>query len=408
MTEHPEGPLPFPAGNIPLPEEGKNTLVEENQRLRQALEKQAFLEKRYEESQERFKTIFERSQFGNKIIDSALTIIQVNATLQKMLGYSAQELVGTQIIAYAHPDYIQPWRALQESLWTQQIPSFQMEACLNTKDGSPLWCQVTSIIFKDQQATLGYTTLEDISERKAMEETLAQQTDLINRDLDNFIYIASHDLKSPIVNIEGLMLALTTNLAGELSLNEEQTRLLSLIGKASDKLKSTIADLTEIARVQKEAIEVENVALYPLIEEVFEGLGTLIGQHPVQLSKRIEVGEVRFARKYLESILYNLLSNAIKYRSGERRLAVTIHTQRQGQHTVLEVADNGMGIAERHLPKLFTMFKRFHTHVEGTGIGLYMVKRMIENAGGRIEVESRLNVGTIVRVYFPPVGVAGK
>jgi signal transduction histidine kinase len=70
-------------------------------------------------------------------------------------------------------------------------------------------------------------------------------------------------------------------------------------------------------------------------------------------------------------------------------------------HTVLEVHDNGLGISAEHLPRLFTMFQRFHDHVEGTGIGLYMVKRMVENAGGRIEVHSQLGAGTTFLVFLP-------
>jgi signal transduction histidine kinase len=266
-------------------------------------------------------------------------------------------------------------------------------------------CQVTSILFHDNQATLGYTTLEDISVRKDMEDLLAKQTELINADLDNFIYVAHHDLKSPIVNIEGLLSVLNQELAGELSLTKEQRQLLAMIGKASDKLKATIADLTRIARLRKEVVEEEVISMEALFEEVYEELHTLIGQTPVKLSKQMEVTEICFVKRYLQSALYNLLSNAIKYRSAERPLAITVQTSRQGKYTLLEVADNGLGMAQSQLPKLFTMFKRFHIHVEGTGIGLYMVKRMIENAGGRIEVESQLDVGTTVRVYLPqPMG----
>lgn len=376
-------------------------LAEEIKLLRAALEKQTLIEKRCEESQERFRTIFEQSHFGNKIIDSNLTIIQVNSTLQSMLGYTDRELVGTKITDYAHPDFVKPWHCLQEELWTRQIPSFQIQACLVKKDGNTLWTEVTSIIFKDQDSNLGYTIVEDISVRKDLEEMLAKQTELINLDLDNFIYIASHDLKAPVVNIEGLLLVLQKQLSGSICLNDDQKQLLAMIGGASDKLKATITDLTSIARVQKEGVESEVVVMDELIGEVYEGLHSLIGQTPVKLSKHIEAGKIRFAKKYLQSILYNLLSNAIKFRSEERTLEITISIQKQGAYTVLEVADNGLGMAERHLPRLFTMFKRFHTHVEGAGIGLYMVKRMIENAGGRIEVKSQLDVGTSVKVYLP-------
>lgn len=382
-------------------EEENKALQEDIKLLGLQLEKQSVIEKRYEESQERFRTIFEQSKFGNKIITSDLQIIQVNNTLQAMLGYSEKELVGTKITAYVHPGFVNQWHELQENLWKKRIPSFQIDTCLVKKDGSTLWCEVTSIVFKDNEATLGYTTLEDITGRKVLEEKLEKHTALINADLEDFVYTASHDLKSPITNIEGLMLVLTTILTSRFSLDEEQIMILSMIGTSVGRLKSTIADLTKIAKVQKEAVEDEIVALDKLIDEVYQDLGTLIGPTPVRLHKYLEVGEIKFAKKNIQSIFYNLLSNAIKYRSAERTPEITVKTQRKGNYIVIQVADNGMGIAENHLPKLFTMFKRFHAHVEGTGIGLYIVKRIVENAGGKIEVESKVGVGTRFRVSLP-------
>jgi two-component system sensor histidine kinase VicK len=133
------------------------------------LEEQIAVEKRYEESQSRFETIFYQSKMGNKIIAPDLRILQINEVFQRMLGYCEPEIIGTKIIAFAHPDFVHHWHELQESLWTRQIPSFQIETCLIKKDGTILWCQVTSIIFRDNGTTLGYTIVEDISKRKALE-----------------------------------------------------------------------------------------------------------------------------------------------------------------------------------------------------------------------------------------------
>jgi signal transduction histidine kinase len=96
------------------------------------------------------------------------------------------------------------------------------------------------------------------------------------------------------------------------------------------------------------------------VEEVYGELHTLIGQTPVKLSKQMGVSKICFVKKYLQSILYTFLSNAIKYCSAERLLAITIETYRQGKYTLLEVTDNGLGMEESQIPKLFTMFKRFH------------------------------------------------
>ncbi|UOQ76558.1 ATP-binding protein [Hymenobacter sp. 5516J-16] len=109
-----------------------------------------------------------------------------------------------------------------------------------------------------------------------------------------------------------------------------------------------------------------------------------------------------FAEKNLRSVVYNLLSNALKYRHPDRAPHVQICCQPQEGYQVLEVQDNGLGLnLQQGQDKLFAMFQRLHTHVEGSGIGLYMVKRMVENAGGRIEVQSELGRGSVFRVYFP-------
>ncbi len=109
---------------------------------------------------------------------------------------------------------------------------------------------------------------------------------------------------------------------------------------------------------------------------------------------------LQFSEKNLRSIVYNLLSNALKYRHPDRTPYIDVHAHVRTGHLVLEVHDNGLGIAPAHLPRLFTMFQRFHDHVEGTGIGLYMVKRIVENAGGRMEVYNQLGAGTTFFVFL--------
>jgi signal transduction histidine kinase len=246
--------------------------------------------------------------------------------------------------------------------------------------------------------------MTDIHDQKLYNQELDyknKQLITINNDLDNFIYTASHDLKSPIANIEGLTLALTKKLTAKFVLDEEQNRILSMIASSTDRLKSTIAALTEIAKAQKDNTEKEVVSIEKVIEEVSQDLDKLIMDNGVIIHQHIEAGEVEFAHKNLRSIFYNLLSNAIKYRSMERTPEIVIETKREQSFIVIRVEDNGIGIGENHLQKLFTMFKRFHTHVEGTGIGLYIVKRIVENAGGKIEVESRVDIGTTFKVYLP-------
>jgi len=127
----------------------------------------------YEQSQARFRTVFENSPLGQKIITPDLTIRQVNAAVVAMLGYTRpEELIGRRILEFTHPNFRADWHHLQQQLWEHKLPHFTLETCLLRADGSSFWCQVTSVLFPDEGAELGYTILEDISVRKKLEASL--------------------------------------------------------------------------------------------------------------------------------------------------------------------------------------------------------------------------------------------
>jgi PAS domain S-box-containing protein len=243
------------------------------------------------------------------------------------------------------------------------------------------------------------STHTDITQQQQMNEQLAEknrQLTTLNTDLDNFIYTASHDLKSPIANLEGLLTLLDPKLKGKTDHTEQ--KMLLLMGQAVGRLKQTIADLAEIAKVQKQTDEPsEQVRFEEVLEHVRLELEAEMKAANVILTTRLEVETIRYPVQNLRSTLYNLISNAVKYRSPEREPRVEVRTYGQAGYTVLSVADNGLGIPARQQHKLFTLFKRLHTHVAGTGIGLYIVKRIVENYGGHIEVESRENQGVLLR-----------
>ncbi|MBD0255160.1 MAG: PAS domain-containing protein [Cytophagales bacterium] len=222
-----------------------------------------------------------------------------------------------------------------------------------------------------------------------------------NSDLDNFVYTASHDLKAPILNIEGLLKALERQLNGTAPQPDTVGKIYEMLFSSVNRFKSTIEDLTQVARISKESTE--DVAYIPvgeILQEVLLDLEPQLEESGAQLAVKLDGEAVQFSRKNLKSILYNLLSNAVKYRSPNRRLRVRINAQVQDDYLVLMVEDNGLGMDMRQEEKIFALFKRLHNHVEGTGIGLYIVKKMLENAGGRIKVESQVGVGSAFKVYF--------
>ena len=175
------------------------------------------------------------------------------------------------------------------------------------------------------------------------------------------------------------------------------------IESSVDRFKHTIEDLTNISRLQKDLGEhatEEIITVKEVYDDIVADLDFSTELSACAISVDFQVHQLRFSKKNFRSILYNMVSNAIKYQSPERPCIIHIHTVSEEPYVVLKVKDNGLGISKRNLEQLYTMFRRFHKHVEGSGVGLYMVKRIIENAGGKIEVESQEGSGTEFKVYF--------
>ncbi|MBC7919509.1 MAG: PAS domain-containing protein [Ferruginibacter sp.] len=257
-----------------------------------------------------------------------------------------------------------------------------------------------------------YEITDLVQARKVVEESRQQAQALANElglangrltrtnvDLDNFVYTASHDLRSPISTLKGLLELLSRRLVGQL--DEKSGKALAMADASVVKLLGVIGDLTEIAKVQRDVdVEREPVPFRDLLNEVLADLNEPITASGARIRLHIDTEHLLYARKNLRSILYNLLSNAIKYRSDERKPEVHLTFRIVEGKPVLVVADNGLGLGPKQVAKLFSIYKRFHDHVEGTGIGLYMVKRIVDNNGGRIEVASQEGEGTTFTVHF--------
>jgi signal transduction histidine kinase len=243
---------------------------------------------------------------------------------------------------------------------------------------------------------------EKISERTKELRQKNKELLKINEDLDNFVYTASHDLKAPVSNLEGLLAALSEIITEDGSTIEEKKTLLAMMEKSVIRFKNTIQDLTDITKTQKQFdIVTEEVNLQELWENVVEVNEGIIKETNAKIEKDFSAcSTIRFSKANLYSIFYNLLSNAIKYRHPSRNPEVKIVCKRDSEYTMIAVSDNGLGIAKNNLDKIFSMFKRFHSHVEGSGIGLYIVKRIIENAGGEIKVDSEVGKGTVFNITF--------
>lgn len=230
-----------------------------------------------------------------------------------------------------------------------------------------------------------------------------QQLQRTNNDLDTFVYTASHDLKAPIANLEGLFTALREQLPPAATQVPLVPRLLTMMDGAVARFRETLAHLTDVSKLQQaDGPAAEAVDLPALVRAVRLDLAADIAATGATLTVAAAAcPTVQFAPKNLRSIIYNLLSNAIKYHAPGRPPVVALRCHRTAEAVVLAVQDNGLGLDATQQGKLFGMFRRLHTHVEGSGVGLYMVKRIVENAGGTITVDSQPGVGSTFTVSLP-------
>lgn len=317
-----------------------------------------------------------------------------------------------------HPADAGPAKARWEhSLRTGE--AYEVEYRLRNGSGNYRWMLGRALPSYNEQGAIRQWigTCTDIHEHKLALERIDQAQRQLhenndrlmraNVDLDNFIYTASHDLKAPISNIEGLLQALLV----EMPLNSESQQadqvqpIMAMMQDSVERFKRTIEHLTEVTKLQKEHVQpLGLVELEPIIEDVRLDLESLLRESGGILEVNVtNCPAVSFAEKNLRSVIYNLLSNAIKYRSPERVPHVRLQCRQEDGYAVLTVRDNGLGLnLANNEKRLFGMFQRLHDHVDGSGIGLYMVKKMVENVGGKIEVESEVDVGSTFTVYFKP------
>jgi PAS domain S-box-containing protein len=319
---------------------------------------------------------------------------------EQVYGKQVREIVGTEA-------YVLEKATIQRALNGEAI---YLETEVPHIDAGCRFVSVNYIPHIENKKVLGYYTLTtDITNQKtnqrALEEALREtekkneELNRINADLDNFVYTASHDLRSPIANIEGLQQMLEKRILSKLDSTELE--LMRLISVSVHKLNRTIRDLTEIVKIQKETgQQQEPISFAELLEDIKVDLFNVIAESEAHLEADFEVTSISYASKHIRSILYNLVSNAIKYRDPHRPIKVHIRTQETDNSVVLTVADNGLGIEQSQLDKVFMMFKRLHTHVEGSGVGLYMVKRIVENNGGRVMVESEKGKGSLFKILL--------
>jgi PAS domain S-box-containing protein len=250
------------------------------------------------------------------------------------------------------------------------------------------------------KSLIGVTTdITRLKEQEDEKQKLIEDLTAHNKSLEDFGYIISHNLRAPIANIIGLVHIYDHAQAQ----SETNRKILEGLSQSAQRLDTVVQDLNDILSLQRNAeSQKQKVLLNQVIREVEDMLLLQVEQTNALIDYELEVNELFTFKSLFFSVIQNLISNALKYRHPERSPIVHIKSYKKGAKVLIEVKDNGLGIdlARTH-DKLFKLYKRFHGHVEGKGIGLYLVKKHIEEMNGSIQVKSELGQGTTFIITIP-------
>lgn len=264
---------------------------------------------------------------------------------------------------------------------------------IETKNGR--WYQIMTMPYvqqADNKTNGAIITFNDITAlKKAQLELDKTNKSLlrINADLDNFVHVASHDLLAPLNSIEG-----SIGVMNALKISDpEATKLLEIINSSLAKFRVLIKDIAAIGKLENEMLDKENVDLEELVKNIEWSLEDKIKTSGAVIIRDLQVKHILFSKKNMRSIMFNLVSNGIKFAS-DRAPVIYVKTTSEPGNVTLCVQDNGIGMSKADMDTIFEMYGRLHAEVEGQGIGLSLVKKIVDASGGNITVESEPGRGS--------------
>lgn len=349
-----------------------------------------------------FGAIFDQAPVGIAKIDTITgNFITINKEYANIVGYPREELLTTNFQSITYPEDLKEDLENMQKLQNRLIDEFSMEKRYIHKSGKIVWVNlIVAVLWKEANRVLNHIAIvEDITDKKRAEEELKQSFELVseqNKRLLNFSYIVSHNLRSHTSNIE-----LISSLMESVKTQEEQEEMVNLLKRVSKSLDETMRNLNEVVNIRTNLnLTIEQLNLNLFIEKTLAVLEKQIQDKKAVVENLVpkEI-QITYNPAYLESILYNFISNAIRYSHPDRKPLVVLRFDQDKK--ALIIADNGIGIdLKRNGENLFGMYKTFNNNPDAKGIGLFISKNQIDAMGGRIEIDSELNVGTTFTIYF--------
>lgn len=361
------------------------------------------------DAEQRFRGAFHEAPIGMAVVSiepgNFGRVEQVNEALCELLGYTAQELSELGVLQATYTPDRERERPLLEQLFAGERESYGIEKRLVHRSGRLIWVWVTVSLLRlesgEPRFALGH--VQDISERKATEEALREaQADLerSNAELDQFAYVASHDLKEPLILVAAYARMLEQRHAS--ALDDDGRHFLAGMRDETARMKAMIDDLLAFSRLETDAGDSVSVDLADAVSAAIRTLGPQLEECGGHVEVQPGLPTVEGSASHFERLFRNLIANALKFRADESP-RVEVVAEREGEDWTIAVCDNGIGIDPARAERIFEVFQRLHgqERYPGTGMGLAICRRIVERHGGQIWVEPRPGGGSVFRFTLP-------
>jgi hypothetical protein len=334
--------------------------------------------------------LFENSNHIVLITDESFNIRYVSSAVEQTFNISPYNLLGRNAFDFVHPEKRDEWR---QCLWNANNNKSD-EIFLTTKSGKEFHFDVTvSNLIQHEHIRGLVIILHDITKRAQAHFELTQA----NQHLGEFIFKTSHDLKAPLNSALGLLTL------AEASSEEDRARYLQLTQATLQKMNNLIDELNRFHEVEKMAVLSKPIDSDSFFSQEIDLLRNQPGAHGIQFQLDINASSQLYSDPVrMQSIFTNILSNSIKYMDpAKQEKFIRINVNVDVYACSISVQDNGIGIKRKHLEQIFEKFFRVNREIEGTGLGLHIVKDTLRRIGGSIEVQSEHGKGTTFLIHIP-------
>jgi chemotaxis family two-component system sensor kinase Cph1 len=353
-------------------------------------------------SERKYRRLFDDSRDGVFMTSRSGELLEANQAVLDIFGYTVEEMVGMDVRRlYVNSSDRAEYQEVLER--TGSVKDYEVR--LRKKDGTLLDCLLTSNVrFGKDGSVLGYQgIIRDVTQQKRDEQALkaqAKELQRSNADLEEFAFVASHDLQEPLRNVTGCVQLLGKKCEGKL--DPDADKFMGYTLESVARMRDLIDDLLTYSRVGTKGTAFEQTDCEQVLDQVVANLAATIDQAGAVIT-RDPLPTISGDPRQLVQVFQNLIANAIKFHQNGQAPTVHVSAVESGHQWTFAVKDSGIGIERQYLDRIFMVFQRLHrkAEYEGTGIGLAIVKKIVNRHGGEVWVESEPGVGTTFFFTLP-------